>query len=116
MAGATLTTLSNIMKEYYLAPIQDQFNQEVLVTQLLQVDSENLEGLKAVIPLHTGRSGGIGSRAELVQLPTAGNQAYQRATYDLKYHYARIQVSGPSISKTKTDAGAFARALKEELD
>lgn len=116
MAGATLSTLSNILKEFYLGPIQEQFNNEVLVTQILQMDSENLEGLKAVIPLHTGRSGGIGARAELVQLPAASNQAYQRATYDLKYHYARIQVSGPSISKTSTDAGAFARALKEELD
>lgn len=114
--AANLTTLSAILKEFYLGPIQTQFNDEVLVTKLLNVDTENLEGLKAVIPLHTGRSGGIGSRAENVQLPAAGNQGYQRATYDLKYHYARIQVSGPSISKTKSDAGAFAQALKEELN
>lgn len=118
MAGATLATLSNILKEYYLGPVQDQFNNEVLVTQILGVDKEHvdLEGLKAVIPLHTARSGGIGSRAELVTIPSAGNQGYQRATYDLKYHYARIQVSGPSIARTQSDAGAFARALKDELD
>lgn len=116
MAGADLTTLSNIMKEFYLGPIQDQFNNEILVTQLLPTDSENLEGLEAVIPLHTGRSGGIGSRAENGTLPTAGNQGYKQAKYDLKYHYARIQVSGPAISKTKSDAGAFAQALKEELN
>jgi len=116
MAGATLSTLSNILKEFYLAPIQDQFNNEVLITQLLPMDSENLEGLEAYIPLHTGRSGGIGSRGENVQLPAAGNQAYKKAVYDLKYHYARVQVSGPSISKTKSDAGAFAQALKEELN
>lgn len=116
MAGANLSTLSSILKEFYLGPIQTQFNDEVLITKLLNVDSENLEGLKAVIPLHTGRSGGIGSRAENVQLPAAGNQGYQRATFDLKYHYARIQVSGPAISKTKSDAGAFAQALKEELN
>lgn len=116
MAGATLSTLSNILKEYYLAPIQDQFNNEILITQLLPMDAENLEGLEAYIPLHTGRSGGIGSRGENVQLPAAGNQAYKKAVYDLKYHYARVQVSGPSISKTKSDAGAFAQALKEELN
>lgn len=116
MAGANLSTLSSILKEYYLGPIQDQFNNDILVTQLLSVDSENLEGLKAVIPLHTGRSGGIFSRGENVPMGPAGNQGYQRATFDLKYHYARIQVSGPAISKTKSDAGAFAQALKEELD
>lgn len=115
MAGANLSTLSNILKEYYLGPIQEQFNTDVLISQLLQTDGESLEGLKAVIPLHTGRSGGIGARAELVTLPTAGNQGYQRATYNLKYHYARIQVSGPSISLTQSDSGAFARALKDEL-
>jgi hypothetical protein len=116
MAGATLTTLSNILKEFYLGPIQDQLNNEILITKLLPMDSENLEGLKAVVPLHTARSGGIGARGELVQIPAATNQAYARATYDLKYHYARIQVSGPSISKTKSDAGAFAQAMKEELN
>lgn len=114
--GASLTTLSNILKEFYLGPIQDQFNNEILVTQILQMDSENLEGSKAVIPLHTGRSAGLGARPELGLLPTAGNQAYKRAEYNLKYHYARIQVSGPAISHTKSDAGAFARAMKEELD
>lgn len=116
MAGASLSTLSNIMKEFYLAPIQDQFNQEILVTQMLPTDAENLEGLEAVIPLHSARSGGIGARGENVLLPTAGNQAYKQAKFDLKYHYARIQVSGPAISKTKSDAGAFAQALKEELN
>lgn len=114
--GATLTTLSSILKEFYLKPVQEQLNQDVLITQILKVDSENLEGLKAVVPLHTARSGGIGARGELVLLPTAGNQAYARAEYDLKYHYARVQVSGPSISKTKSEAGAFLQALKSELD
>lgn len=115
MAGANLTTLSAILKEFYLGPIQDQFNNEILIHQLLDTSGENLEGLKAVVPLHTGRSGGIFSRGEGVTLGAAGNQGYQRATYDLKYHYARIQVTGPAISKTKSDAGAFAQALKEEL-
>lgn len=116
MAGATLTTLSNILKEFYIGPIKDQFNNEILITQLLPMDSENLVGLKGVVPLHSGRSGGLGSRGENVQLPNAGNQGYKRAEYDLKYHYARVQVSGPSIHKTSSDAGSFARVFKEELD
>jgi len=116
MAGATLTTLSSILKEFYLGPVQEQLNNEILVNQILKVDSENLEGLKAVVPLHYGRSSGVGARGELITLPTAGNQAYQRATYDLKYHYARVQVSGPSIAKSKDESGAFLQALKSELD
>src|SRR5690242_8378355 len=115
MAGATLSTLSNVLKNFYLGPIQDQFNNDILVQQLLGWSSENLEGLKAVLPLHTARTGGIGSRGELETLPTAGSQGYAQATFDLAYHYGRVQVSGQSISKTKSQAGAFITAMKSEL-
>ena len=116
MAGATLSTLSNIMKNFYLGPVQIQFNNEILIHQLLGVDSENLEGLQAVVPLHSKRSGGIGSRGELETLPTAGNQGYDKAVYDLAYHYGRAQVSGQSIHKTRSSAGAFLQAMKSEID
>jgi hypothetical protein len=116
MAGATLTTLSNIMKNFYLSGVQVQFNNEILVTQLLGLDSENLEGLKAVVALHNARSGGIGARGELETLPAAGSQGYSQATYDLAYHYGRAQVSGQAIQKTRSDAGSFLRAMKAEID
>jgi hypothetical protein len=105
MAGATLATLSNVMKNFYLNGVQVQFNNEILIHQLLGVDSENLEGLKAVIALHNARSGGIGARGELETLPAAGAQGYGQATYDLAYHYGRAQVSGQAIHKTRSDAG-----------
>ena len=116
MAGATLSTLSNIMKEYYLGPVQTQLNNEILVNQLLGVSSENLVGLEAVLPLHTARTGGIGSRGELETLPSAGNQSYAQAKFDLAYHYGRAQVSGQAIHKTSNSAGAFLQAMKSELD
>ena len=116
MAGATLSTLSNIMKNFYLGPVQEQFNNEILVQQLLGWTSENLEGLKAVLPLHSARSGAYGSRGELENLPTAGSQGYAQATYDLAYHYGVVQVSGQAIAKTKSNAGAFLQAMKSELD
>jgi hypothetical protein len=116
MAGATLTTLSNVMKNFYLNGVQVQFNNEILIHQLLGVDSENLEGLKAVIALHNARSGGIGARGELETLPAAGSQGYGQAQYDLAYHYGRAQVSGQAIHKTRSDAGAFLRAMKSEID
>lgn len=114
--GATLSTISNVLKNFYLGPVRDQLNSKVLALQLLQVDTENLEGLQAVLPLHTSRSAGVGARGELVTLPSAGNQVYAQATYDLKYHYGRVQVSGQSIAKSASDAGSFLRAMKAELD
>jgi hypothetical protein len=114
--AANLTTVNNILKEYYLGPVQEQLNNEVLLISRLEARSEDLVGKAAFIPLHTGRSSGIGAIAESAILPTAGNQSYDRAEYDLKYLYGRVQVTGPSMAKTKSDAGSFLQILRSELD
>ena len=67
--AADLTSLSNVLKEFYLTPLADQMNQDVMVTSLLDVTAENLEGLKAVLPLHYGRSSGISSRPKVTLEP-----------------------------------------------
>ncbi|MCC6382831.1 MAG: hypothetical protein IT304_10000, partial [Dehalococcoidia bacterium] len=61
MAGATLTTLSNVLKDYYLPPVVKQLNDEVLILQRVESRSQELFGNQAVVPLHKGRSGGIGA-------------------------------------------------------
>jgi hypothetical protein len=68
------------------------------------------------VPLHKTRSGGIGARAESAALPAAGKQGYDKAKYDLKYLYGTVQVTGPSVAKTKNEAGSFLQVLKSELD
>ena len=114
--ATNLSTLSNILKEYYLGPVTEQLNNEVLLLSRLESKSEDLVGRRAYVPLHYGRSAGVGARAEAAALPTAGNQQYEKAVYDLKYLYGRIEVTGPSMAKTKNEAGAFLQALKSELD
>ena len=116
MAGGTLTTVDAILKEYYLGPVQEQLNNEVLLLSRIEARSEDLVGKAAFVPLHTGRSSGIGAVGEDAALPAAGNQTYARAEYDLKYLYGRIRVTGPSMAKTKSDAGAFLQTLKGEMD
>jgi hypothetical protein len=114
--GATLTTLSDILKEYYLGPVAEQLNNEVLLLSRLDSRSEDLVGKAAFVPLHTTRTSGIGAVAENATLPSAGNQSFARAEYDLKYLYGRVNVTGPSMAKTKNEAGSFLEALKAELD
>ena len=114
--GASLLSLSNILKEYYLGPVTEQLNNEVLLVSRLEARSEDLVGKRAYVPLHYGRSTGIGARSEAAALPNAGQQAYNKAVYDLKYLYGRVAVTGPSMAKTKNEAGAFLQALKSELD
>jgi hypothetical protein len=116
--GATITAISDVLKFRYLGPVQAQLNDEVLITQILNLDSKNidLDGLKAVVPLRYGRNGGHGARRENGTLPSAGAQKYKTANFDLKYQYGTAQFSGPAIQKTKTDMGSFVRVITSELD
>ena len=116
MAGANLTTLSNILKEYYMGPVVEQLNKEVLLLTRLESRSEDLVGKRAYVPLSATRTGGIGARSENATLPVAGNLSYDKAVYDLKYLYGKASVTGPSMAKTKSEAGAFLQVLKSELD
>lgn len=109
------STLYNVLKEFYLGPVQDQLNSEILLPQILPLSKENLEGRKAVLPLHSARSDGVGSAPESGTLPTAGNQSYKRAEYLLAYHYGRVEVTGQAIALTKSDSGSFVRAFDSEL-
>lgn len=114
--AADLTTLSNILKDLYLGPVQEQLQNDILLLQRIEPKAQDLVGNQAVIPLHTSRTGGIGARPEGGALPTDGNQSYRKITYDLKYLYGAIKVSGIAMLKTRSDAGAFLRALESEID
>ena len=116
MAGSIVSVLSAILKDDYMPPTVEQLNQEVLITNLLGVNSKDIVGNNAVMALHTGRSPGIGARRELEDLPDAGYQTYARITYDLKYLYARVQVTGQVMQKTKNGQGSFVvDVLKDEM-
>lgn len=112
---ANLTTLSNVLKDFYVAPVIDQLNNDVLLFNRLDQDNDSLYGNRAVVPLHVSRSGGIGFRAEDADLPSAGSQAYDKAVYTLKYGYGRLRVTGPSMELTSSDLGSFVKVLGEEM-
>ena len=116
MAGADLSTLSSLLKDTYMGPVAEQLNNEVLLLQRLESRDQEIFGNQVVTPIHVGRSGGIGARGESKQLPSPGNQRYNKAVYDLKYLYGRVRVTGPSMAKTRSEVGAFLQALKSELD
>lgn len=116
MAGADLTVLNAILRDQYLGPVVEQLNNEVLLLQRLESRDQEIFGRQAIVPIHIGRSGGIGARGESKQLPGPGNQRYSTATYDLKYLYGRVRVTGPAMARTRSEAGAFLQALKSELD
>lgn len=114
--SATITALDKILKEFYLPPVVEQLNNEILFAQRLDTDSSSLYGRRAIVPLHTGRSGGVGARGEMEDLPTPDVQKYNEAIYTLKYLYGAVQASGPAMELTSSNEGAFLEAFKSELD
>ncbi len=112
--GLDRITASGILKEDYQPLVRTQIDSRSEWLNQIERNSDDVEGLEAVFSLHVGRNSGIGSRKELEILPDAGNQSYVKARVGLKYHYGRIQVSGPIMRAAKSDAGSFVRAVESE--
>jgi len=117
MATATISTLNAILKEFYLAPIQEQLNQEVLVLELMEKAVVDWAGRRVVIPMHTARNTGVGFRADGGTLPTAGQEGYVRAEVEAKFLYGRFEITGPAISSlAKGGTASFAGYVEAEMD
>jgi len=99
---ATLDTLDSVLKEFYLGPIQDQLNNEVLALELMEKASVDWSGKRVIIPVHTSRNSGVGYRAEGGTLPTAGSQGFAQLQVQAEFMYGRFEVSGPAIAAAKT--------------
>lgn len=126
MPGATTTEVSEILKDFYLGPIRDQLNSAALTLGRMRKNEDIVEGDTVVIPLRTGRNAGrlaqresgstiAGSSIGTASLVQAGRQNYDRITYPVKNNYAVVRVTGKLIAAARTNRGAFARALDEEV-
>lgn len=114
MAGADTSTFSTILKEDYKDPIVDVLNSKTLLLSRIQRNTEDVVGKRAYLPFNISRNEGVGARAEGGTLPTAGQQGYNDATFNMTYHYGRIKVTGPVIAAAASDTGAFTRAVESE--
>lgn len=114
MPGFNLAAASAILKEDYLPPVREQLNQATPVLSELDKNTKDVVGKEAVVPLHVARGEAIGARSEEGTLPTARSQGYVQARFFVKYQYGRIEVNLPTIEATKSDRGAFIRAIDSE--
>lgn len=110
----SLSTADSALKEFYLPGARQVLNNEVFLLTQIEMNSEDVEGRRAVLSINTGRNQGVGARAENGTLPTAGNQGYSEERITLKYNYGRIEISGPTIRAMGSDRGSFVRAVDSE--
>lgn len=69
---AGFTSVDQILKEFYLGPIINQLNNEILAVELFQKAQVDWQGKRAVIPVKVSRNSGVSFLAEGAALPTAG--------------------------------------------
>lgn len=117
--GATMTTVSALLKEVYEKDVQDQLNSDVIGFRRIEKTSEGVTneigGRYVTFPLRIGRNQGIGARNENEALPTPGQQKTTAARIGLKYLYGGINLTGQTLELADTNSQAFASALDEEI-
>lgn len=113
--AANLTAYDAVLKEDYAPAIVEQLKQANILLQRIERDEESVEGKEVYVPLHTKRNVGIGARGENETLPTAGAQGYSVAKFPVRFHYGRIEVSGPLLAASRSNKGSFVRALDAEI-
>lgn len=115
--SATIATLSAILKEFYLGPIAEQLNQEVLVYDLFQKATVDWSGKTVIIPVHVRRNTAVGFTSDGGALPTGTDQeGYERLTVSAKFLYGKFRITGPAISAAKAGANTFISYVDAEMN
>ena len=105
-----------ILKEVYLPALQELLNNATPLLSAIEKDITPVEGGNFVVAIHRLRNNtaAIGA-SEGDTLPAAGQQGFVRAIVPVKQLYSRINVSGKAIAATKSNKGAFLKALESEM-
>ena len=122
--SASVSSLEAILKEFYLGPVQEQINQEVMVYELFEKASVEWSGKQVIIPLHVSRNPSTGFRAEGSTLPGSnaagalptGNQTYERLVVTAKFLYGRFSLTGPAISAARAGSNSFISYVEAEMN
>lgn len=110
------TAADPILKEVYLPALQELLNNATPLLKAIEKEITPIEGGSFIIPIHRSRNTAAGiARPEGGTLPTAGQQGYVQASVPVKQLYSRINVSGKAIAATKSNKGAFLKALESEM-
>jgi hypothetical protein len=115
MTIANLSTYDEVLKTFYLPGIQDALNHDTPLADLIDVNEEDVSGKNATIETHYGRSTGTKWTTDGGTMPTATYQKYKTCTVPMKYGYAQIRLTGPTMRATKDSRGAYIQALDSEI-
>jgi len=111
----TVSSFDAVLKEVYEKTIQDLTNKKTTALDLFQKESGSWEGRRVRYPVNLGRNQGQMSTTENGTLPDAGNEVYVETQIPIRYHHGRIQLSIQVIKHSRSNRGAFKRAMDQEM-
>ncbi len=109
--GATLSSIANALKVFYLPAMRSQLNKGTILMNRLKKNEENVEGKSATVFLETGFNPSKGARADNGQLPAAYSGVPNQTIIPIYYNYSRFSITGPTIEATKSDKGSVKRVV-----
>lgn len=115
--GQSLTIANSVLKNVYAKGLNEQINNETPALDRIKSTSQNITtvgGLGVQFAVHFGRNHGIGARAELEQIPDAGQQTYAVGTTGLKSLYGTVKITGQVLNQAKSDYQSFVDVVDEE--
>jgi hypothetical protein len=117
VGGASLTTLSAMLKNFYLPGFNNQLNNAtVLFDRLSRVTPEVVGGSKVVMFANTKRHSGIGARGERSPTPIPGSSGGVNPESTTSNVLLSIGFTKQVLDNMKTDQMAFGRAMETELE
>lgn len=113
--GAILSTWSEALKVFYLPEINQTLNNDTVLKKKLEINEKDVAGKTITLQHHYGRNSAVFSIDDGEVFADAGNQAFKTSVVPMKYHYGRVTFSGPTIAATRSERGAYARVVDEEI-
>jgi hypothetical protein len=111
----SLVNFDAALKNLYGPGLKNALNNSNPVLTEVVHDTLNVSGRKCIWNVHSGRSASTGARSEGAALPVADRQRYIAPEETLAYLYHTIKVTGQALNLTQNNAGAFGKALDQEM-
>lgn len=114
----TFAAMDAALKDEYLPGVRDQLNRDHIIKKFQKAhrDSVEWQGRQAIVVLRKGRNQGTKAMAESGFLPAAGAQSFAKLAIPIRRLTTRIELTLEVLEATRSDKGAYVRALADEMD
>lgn len=113
MAGDTLSTIDDMMKDTYAPGMPEWFSKSNPIFERVEqiTDKQQFDGRAFKFPAHLANSQGGGAVGEGETLPAPGQNDFLGMSMAVKYHYQIASLTKQAMAAANSNRGAFKRAV-----